>query len=306
MMQCLLLSLLDWGHSDMPSRNLEIGQFQIGDLIMGRHTMFKVESLDIGNYDVNVQDYQAQSSNELRFGQDTLKPTPIQMTIHLTKNKILENVAGLMGSSKILNFDNDPQLGDIQREWRAEDIFSEWNQIKPLYFRGGDGVTKMFFGRPGKFGYTLHRLVDSAYYNITAEFRRSDTFAYSETEYYANLDLPDTPANFFLTRGNAPSWIRVIMWGPMTNPVIHFGTSQIALDWTLAADELVELTSYPWLGRRIINSDGLSLAAKTDTYLEKVKIYDHAPIEIYWSSSGAITSNSKMRVYWHDAYQLLD
>jgi hypothetical protein len=59
------------------NRNLERGQYQLGDLIMGPYTPFKVESIDIGNYDMNAQDTQKQMSSEIDFGQDTLKPAPL-------------------------------------------------------------------------------------------------------------------------------------------------------------------------------------------------------------------------------------
>lgn len=290
----------------MPSRNLEPGQFQIGNLIMGTYTLYSVEALDIGNYDVNVQDSQVQASNDIKFGQDTLKPSPLQLTINFRKNKQLVNVSALLSNPAELNFDNDPELADLQREWRAEDVMLQWGATKPLYFCGTDGITRMFFGRPGKFAYKLHKIVDSQFYACQAEFRRLDTFAHSEIEWF-RVFSPSTPDTVELTRGNAPSWVRFLITGPANHPIINFGTHQIELDYDIPAGQVVEISSYPW-SRRAVTSTGLSVAAyiiSDNPYLDKVRFNDHEEKEISWTATGT-TGDSKMTLLWHDTYQLLD
>lgn len=292
----------------MPSKNLEPGQFQIGNLVMGPYSPYKIEAMDIGNYDVNVQDFQAQSSNELRFGQDTLKPAPVQLTINVLVNKTHAGVAALTGDTRVLNFANDPKLDDLQREWRAEEIMQEWGAIKPLFFCGTDGVTRLFFGRPGKFAYKNHKITDSMYHIVTAEFRRSDTFAYSEQEYFESLPEPDEPQTVTLTRGNAGSWVRILILGPADTPVINFGTKQLTLHWAIPAGVAVEINSYPWSGRRVVATNGLSLAAyleiTPDPYLDKLLLSVNNDTVISWHATGT-TSESGMSLLWHDAYQVM-
>ena len=81
--------------SDITNRNLEAGQYQLGDFIFGRYTWFVVEKFDVGGYDVNVQDFQAVLSDEIRFGSDSLKALPIQLTINALINRTLPHVAAL-------------------------------------------------------------------------------------------------------------------------------------------------------------------------------------------------------------------
>lgn len=292
----------------MPTRNLEPGQFQIGDTIMGEFTMYKVESLDIGNYDVNVQDSQAQSSSTIDFGIDTFKPAPIQMTINLLVNKMLPNVAAAVNSTKVLNFDNDPNLDRLQEEWRAEETLMEWGEMKPLYFCGTDGITRQFFGRPGKFSYRKARIINDVYYVITAEFRRADTYAYSEQEWFVPFLNVATPQTISLNRGSAPSPVRILIFGPANHPVITWGTKTLSLDWDIPAGKVAEITSYPWLGRRVVDSDGLSLAAyltiSNEPYLDRLKLYHRSEIDISWNAVGT-TADSKMIVLWHDGYQVM-
>ncbi|AEK07474.1 minor tail protein [Mycobacterium phage Rope] len=290
----------------MPSKNLEPGQFQIGNLVMGYYTMYSIERFDIGNYDVNVQDSQAQASNFIRFGQDTLKPAPVQLTINFRKNRQMANVSALLKDPVVLNFDNDPGLGDLQREWRAEDVMLEWGATKPLYFCGSDGITRMFFGRPGKLAYQLQRVVDSLYYQCQAEFRRLDTFAYSETEWYHRFELNE-PETLTLTRGNAPSWVRFLIQGPAKHPIINFGYHQLELDYDIPEGEIVEISSYPW-SRRAVTSAGNSVAAYLigeDPYLEHVRFNDHEAKEISWNATDT-NENTSMVLLWHDAYQILE
>lgn len=288
------------------NRNLEPGQYQIGNLILGPFTPFKIEAIDIGNYDVNVQDHQAQMSNEIRFGADTLKPAPLQLTINVMVNRAIPNIAGLTSSTKTLNFENDPNLADLQREWRAEDVMQEWGAIKPLLFCGSDGVTRQFYGRPGKFAYQKHRQVDSSFYICQAEFRRSDTFAYSNIEYYVDLQ-PNSPRTLTRVNGNADSWVRFLIVGPAKHPVINWGTRQIELDWDIPEDVIVEISSYPWQ-RRVVDSNGLSLAAYIVTdrpYLDTIRFPFNDPLLVSWHATG-LGADSRMRILWNDAYQVMD
>ena len=282
---------------------LEVGQYKIGNLVMGPYTPFKIESIDIANYEINAQDFQTQSSDELRFGTDTLKPAPIQLTINVLANRPLHNIRGLINQNSTMTF-NEPTLSDLQREWRAEDIRFQWGALKPLLFCGTDGITRQFYGRPGKFTYKMQRQVRSDYYQAIAEFRRADTLCYSDTEYYVTLS--NTPTNYTRVRGDAPSWVRFLITGPVTNPVIDFGAQQLSLDTVIPAGKLVEISSYPW-ARRIVNSDGLSLAAynsSADPYLDKIKFQAGVTTQISWTGTG-LTGASNIKLFWRDAYQVM-
>lgn len=298
----------------MPTnRNLEPGQFQIGELVMGPYTPFKVESVDIGNYDVNAQDTQKQMSNEIDFGQDTLKPAPLQMTINFLKNRQLPNIAALTNDIRTFNFDNDPNLGELQAEWRDETVLMNPGVLKPLLFCATDGITRQFFGRPGKFSYKKHRIEGSLYYICQAEFRRSDTFAYSNTEYYIDFN-PDVPQTITRVNGDAPAWIRFLLVGPLNHPIINFGGRQIEIDTSenypsgiLPDGAAIEVSSYPH-ERRVVDSNGFSLAARIVTdrpYLDSLRFPNNDPTVISWTATN-LGPNSRMRLTWHDGYQVMD
>lgn len=300
------------------NRNLERGQYQLGDTVMGPYTPFKVESIDIGNYDLNVQDTQNQMSNEIVFGQDTLKPASLQMTINVLANRALPHIAALTNDVRVLDFSDDPNLSDLQREWRAEETLMNWGVIKPLLFCGSDGIVRQFFGRPGKFTYKKHKQIDSLYYQCQAEFRRSDTFAYSDTEFYVDF-YRDVPQTITRVNGNASSWVRFFLVGPFTHPVINFGSRQIEIDTThpdlasiypgglVPEGVSIEISSYPW-ERRVVDSNGISLAAYIVTdrpYLDTIKFPANNPTVISWTAA-AWGDETRMRLMWHDAYQVMD
>lgn len=298
----------------MPTnRNLEPGQYQLGELVMGPYTPFKIEDVDIGNYDVNAQDTQKNLSNEIDFGQDTLKPAPLQMTINVLKNRQLPNIAALTNDIRVFNFDNDPNLSDLQAEWRDESVLMNPGILKPLLFCGTDGITRQFFGRPGKFAYKRHRQAGSLYYICQAEFRRSDTFAFSNQEYYVDFN-PDAPQTLTRVNGNAPAWIRFLLVGPLNHPTINFGDRQIELDTSeiypggiLPAGKAIEISSYPH-ERRVVDSDGYSLASYIVTdrpYLDQLRWQVQEPTVISWTATN-LGPTSRMRLTWHDGYQVMD
>ena len=290
----------------MTDRNLTPGQFQVDNLIMGPYTPFRVDKMDIANYEINDQSYQKPMSNEINFGQDTLKPAPVTLTINLMVNKTLQNVAALTTDIRELNFDDDPNLGDIQEVWRAEDVMQEWGEQKALLFCGSDGIVRQYYGRPGKFTYQKHRIVNSQYYVITAEWRRSDTFAYSNVEYFDTCNPLEVKT---ITRqfGNASSWLRFFIFGPANHPIITWGSRQIELDWNIPAGVGVEISSYPW-ERRVVDSNGLSLAAYIVTdkpYLDTIKFPKKTPMGLSFNATGT-NADSKLVLAWQDAWQVMD
>lgn len=288
--------------------SLSPGQFMLGGLVMGEYTPFSVEKMDVANYQLNVQDYQVQGTNDLKFGQDTLKPMPVQLTINVRVNRLHQGVAALTRESRILNFDKDPNLDDLQRVWRSSGILANWNTIAPLYFCGGDGVTRQFFGRPGKFSYQRQFIIDSLYYICQAEFRRSDTFGYRATETYVTF-LPNAPQIVLGTGGTAPSWTRWIIYGPADTPIINYGGKQFQLNYNILPGDAVEISSYPW-SRRVINLAGQSLSpylvSMDNLYLDdeswKKDNFDNT--EISWGATGT-NADSKMVMLWYDAYQVM-
>jgi hypothetical protein len=256
-----------------------------------------------------MQDYQVAGTNEIKFGQDTLKPMPLQMKINVRVNKLHEGMAALVRETRSLNFDNDPNLSDLQREWRAPGVLGNWNVIKPLYFCGTDGITRQFFGRPGKFAYKKHKIRASQYYQCTAEFRRSDTFGYEQIESYVQL-APNSPQILFGTRGTAPSWSRWLIYGPANVPIIDFGNKQWQLNYNILPGDVVEVSSYPW-SRRVLNLAGQSLSPylQSNDYLylddESWKIQNSTNTEVSWNATGT-NADSKLIMLWYNGYQVMD
>lgn len=288
-------------------RNLEPGQFMLGNLIFGEFTLISVEDLDVIAYELNAQDYQVQGSNEIRFGQDTFKAMPLQMKLHVRVNRINQRVAALTQDFRALNFDEDPSIIDLQREWRAPDTLGQWDVMKPLYFCGPDGVTRLFWGRPGKFQYKKQRIKNSQYYDCTAEFRRSDTLGYSMIEYFYEFD-PNASSIIHGAGGTAPCWVRALIYGPANVPIINFGSVQIQLNYNIEVGDVVEISSYSW-ERRCINLAGFSLAPYLqfpDGFdLSQIQLDNSSDLEVSWTATD-LTSDSKMVLAWHKAYQVLD
>ena len=272
--------------------NLKPGQYQIGDFVFGYDTMFNVEKFDnASGWDVNVQDFQSLSSDELRFGTDTLKPQPIQLTINARTNYAMTNMLALTNDSRELDF-TDRQIGQFIREWRADDVRFQWGQLKPLWICREDGRLLRVYGRPGKVAVARlpHKGQSRA---IVAEFRRSDTLFYNEYEWFTNVkptEIVTITRAIDLDMGDAPSWLRLFLVGPMTHPIISVGNITVELDYSLENGEVVEISSYPW-ERRVISLDtGQSLAAALiSPYLDKLSFPADSAIEVSWTATNINT-----------------
>jgi hypothetical protein len=278
----------------MPTdRHLEPGQYQIGEFVFGRYTLFTVEQFDIGGYDVNVQDYQSQSSDELRFGSDSLKPLPIQMTLNALSNFALPNVVAHMKNPPEMNFDDDRMIGRFIREWRADPVRTKWGELKYLLVCRKDGRVIRVYGRPGKLAVTKMPTHGSVQ-KLVCEFRRSDTLAYNDFEWYVSPPHTDKiviPRSNERVDGDGPSWLRFLLFGPMTHPVITLGKGPpIDLNVTLGPEDVIEISSYPWARRVIRLNDGRSFSADlVSPYLDKLYFYPQTAIELSWTATSINT-----------------
>ncbi len=263
--------------------NLVPGQYQIGDLIMGRHTAYKVTGFDIQPYGVAAQDYQVPFEDITRFGNDQITPGPINLSIEVLQNRWISEKPDT--GQYLIN----GSLSELQRIWRGDEIRYSWGEMMPLYFCGRDGITKAIYGRPGKFTYPKGVMnadgepIDHCY-EVIAEFRRGDTIAYAAEEVYTEVLQQDAPTIVYQA-GNANSWVRILLTGPMTNPVITIGDQQVKLDLELEDGEVLEVSSYPWR-RRVVDSNGINQRAQMTgvNYLNKLIIPWGVPVPVRWTS----------------------
>lgn len=265
-------------------KNLVPGQMQLGDIVMGYGTNIKLESVEINADDIDAQDYQVPKTSEKRFGQDNFKPSTIELKMQLLNDRLLPD----WESSKPNFWHSMPTINDLKNEWRFDEGRQVWGQMKPLYICSKlDGIPKIVFGRPGQFKYKF----DDEYNHgevieIMADYRRADTLAYSAVEFVTEVDLGEAPTTIVRSGGDADTWLRIVGYGPISNPVINIGSEQIKLDIEIDDDEAFEISSYPWQ-RRVINSDRLNLSANLsgDTrYLDKLILPAKTFTFIRWTS----------------------
>lgn len=291
------------------SDTLRPHQFAIGDLVFGKYTPYQVENIDIQSYNVNAMDFQVNRSDEVRMGIDTLQAGPIVFTLNVLLNKQHENVAALTGGRipAGIKAEHDALLTRLQTEWKADDVRSSWGEMKPIYFCDGNGKTKRIYGRPRKFQYSARRQ-NSQIQKVQAEFQRADTLAHDNVETYVELHKNANPVYVGRAGGDAPCWMRILLYGPIEHPTITIGNEQIELDEAIAADTVVEISSYPWM-RRAINSDNENLRAKLigkTQYLDQMRLPVGAYVPMRWSDQANATWTSIPGSGWTDRYTYLD
>ena len=267
----------------MTYKNLIPGQYQIGDLVLGRGTSILVNEFEAQAYDMNVQDYQVGMADETRFGMDQIKPTTIQMKMSVLYNELLDAY-----KHTDPNFWKDhPRIEHLASAWRADYIRKRPGEMIPLYLCGKNNEERIVFGRPGQFQASkLMAQVQGQAVDCMAEFRRADILNYGIKENAIEILRNDSHTEIHRTEGDAPSWIRLIASGPMTNPVFTIGEHEIRLNHSIKDGELIELSSYPWQ-RRIIDSNRVNLAAYATgsmPYLDRISLQPNRPTAVRWSS----------------------
>jgi hypothetical protein len=285
------------------TRNLRPYQWQIGDLVFGPYTSYPILGVNPASYNVNAQDYQVALSDETRMAQDTLQAQPITFTIGVRDNAPVPNMANMLPADLITK--SSRLLTALQSEWKGNEVRLQWGALKPLIFCDGYGSVRRVYGRPRKFQYTRKRR-GSSFHKVTCEYARADTLSHSDIEYAAALELNTGPETFTRLGGDADSWLRVLLTGPQTNPIVVIGNLQIQLQTVIAAGVQVEVNSYPWT-RRIIDSNGVNgrtwMIGNTK-YLDQLHIPPNTPLPMSWSATGT-TSASACTVLWRDAYNTI-
>ena len=290
-------------------------QYQLGSSIFGRGTEIPVSNVEIQPYNVNAQDFQISRTDENRFGIDTLAPAPIIFTMAVMENYPLEPVAqfGTIIDSLI---NRGSLLSSLAHGWKSTDTRRVWGATVPLLFCDADGTVLRIYGRPGKFMYKPRVSNRNLWIDIQAEFRRGDTFAHSDIEYYVGspddptgaTGLPPGHAPVLAARGygDAPAWVRILFTGPMTHPVVQYGANTIELDVTIPAGKSLEINTYPW-SRRVVDSDGINWRAKVigDTkYLDQINFPAGENINISWTCGGADTTTG-LYFMWREAHNVI-
>lgn len=294
-------------------KNLVAGQWQLGNLVLGRGTNILVETADVAPYDINAQDYQVARSDEKNFGFDSFAPTTIQIQFQILNNRLLPGWEGL-----IPNFWHSmPTVEDLAFEWRGDDVRNRWGQMKPIYHRSRlDNIEKVIFGRPGQFTYTW----DDEYnrgevVKALGEFRRGDTLAYGIRENAIVLNQANPEAVINGTAGKAPSWMRLLIEGPINHPVITLTnlfrqTTPVVvdLDYNIPAGMIVEISGYPW-SRRVVNNANPPVALPRNLvgespYLDKLRFDFNSVVEVSYTGT-AQTADTQVAVLFRDGYQVI-
>lgn len=285
-------------------------QYKIGDTVFGKFTDIKIVEVQVQPYNVNNQDFQLPRSDEVRFGIDTLAPGPLMFKMSVLNNYGLESMEGLTGEvvNDALFAGGRSIISKLANEWKASPVRASWNLMKPITYCSDDGITRRVYGRPGKFAYVPSEMND-CWYDVQAEFRRADTNAYNDIEYYVEVSRGDNPT-WIMQDGDAPTWFRVLFYGPIHHPVVTVGANQIELDVDIPAGVMLEVSSYPWM-RRVVDSNGVNWRTKvvgSTRYLDQCMIPANEMIPIRWTDTDTvgITWTELPNTKWSENVDFLD
>ena len=296
---------------------MEPYQYQLGSVVFGRGTQIPVSKADIQPYNVNNQDFQVQRADENRFGIDTLAPSPIIFTMSVLNNAPLSSMSGFQSGPMPddLFANNNYALNELAKEWKNPSVRSSWGSTVPLLFCDRDRNVRRIYGRPGKFAHAPRNKAGESWIDVQAEFRRADTYAHSDIEYFVGhpTDLskglpPDNTTTVTASRldGDGDSWLRVLIYGPATHPVITYGALTLELSSVIPAGVMVEVSSYPW-ARRVVDSNNINRRTEVignTLYLDQIKFPSATDMNIHWTCTGGDTG-TQLYFLWREAYNVV-
>jgi hypothetical protein len=220
-------------------------------------------------------------------------------------NHPMINVIALGGGSTPFNMEANQRklLHDLATAWRGDDVKQSWGSLKALKFCGPDGITKRVYGRPRKFQYSKSTR-NNQFWSVQAEFARVDTMAHDDTETYLELTKNAAPVWVEREYGDLPCWLRILVYGPCTNPRITIGDNEVEVTVTVGTGKVLEISSYPW-ERRVVDSDGYNWRAKMsgDTkYLDQLSLPLNEVVPMQYTTG---TGTGQCFVLWRDTYSVL-
>ncbi len=283
------------------------GQYKIGDIEFGKGTMIQILNVESISYDITPGDRPLPMSDEIRFTKDYVKPGVIQFGIAVLNNRLLESVMDEFSDLDTPIHSGTTLLEDFKKEWRADEIRSQWGWVKPLHYKAV-GQRRVVYGRPRNFA--SDRLRDKVeWFGITCSYQLADSLSYDEDYNYSAI-LPTTGStpggSIARGGGKAPSWIEAYVIGPCSSPVITLGPYVITLNYNIPAGQIVEINSYPWT-RRAITSTGVNighLMIGSSPYLEDIRFPAGANWDLQLKGSGT-NANTRLLVQWQEAHYAL-
>lgn len=290
-------------------------QYQLGGVIFGRNTEIIIQKTDIQPYNVATQDTSVPRSDETRFGIDNLLPGNIVFSMSVMENAPMLSMEALTGQyvDDILDL-GDTKLPLLAKTWKARTTRMTWGASMPLLCCDRTGNVRRIYGRPGKFTHASRYSDNTLWIDVMAEFRRMDTYAHNDIEYYVahptidGIGLPPGASPVIAERGegDADAWLRVLIEGPATHPVISYGGNAIELNSVIPAGVIVEVSSYPWQ-RRLVDSLGINRRTEmigATKYLDQLQFAAGTDIAVSWEATGT-TSDSGLFFLWREAYNVI-
>lgn len=279
------------------------GQYQIGTLVFGNATMFPVSNFDTSGYSVTPGDFQPARSDNLNFGNDYFTPASVSWEMAVLRNKWMPYRAADRGDMTLGQLPGGIRAVDeLARQWRADEIRGIYGAVKPIIYRR-DGVDRRFYGRPRRFASSA-RTMKSEWINIVCDYQRADLFTYSEQQYAVVATVPRQLYPLQRFDGNAPAWYELYIQGPITNPIVNINGQETVITTTVAAGQLLVLSSYPW-DRRIVRSDGLTMRSQlTRPYMDEMLMQPGMNGVMLYDGAGT-TSATKVTILWREAYNTL-
>lgn len=285
-------------------------QWELGGVVFGVDSPVQHEAdATPGTYSWRTQDQQTPGRDANSFGRDLIEPGTWAF-------KLFVDGKDEANALEILE-----DLGDI---WRGDDVRSRVGAVKELRYRLG-GRTRVCYGRPRRFDYTLNNAFMSGYIPVTADFKMASELYFDDFENYIdvgflqpttggfeapfitpltteNIGGPNVPYTFAVG-GRKPTPMMIDFKGPLTNnPSLQIDGRFVAqLQRDVPDGVTVTVDARPWVSAVYREDDaGVAGILSPRSRMPDMKLSVGTHVATLGGSSP--TGTGKCRIRWRPAY----
>lgn len=283
-------------------------QWELGGFVFGLDAPIQHEAdASPGTYTWRTQDSQSPGRDANSFGRDLIEPGTWAFRLFTD----MQNEAGALETLE--------ELGDI---WRGDGVRETSGAVMPLRYRLA-GRTRVCYGRPRRFDYTLDNQFMTGYVPITADFKLASELYFDDFESYIDVGfLAPTTGGFevpfetplttemtgvhvpysFSVGGRKPTPMVMDFHGPLTNASLQIdGVYVVQFQNDIPADTVVTIDARPWVSS-IYREDGEGVAGLLSPLSRMPDMKLSPGMHVATLGGASPTGTGKCRIRWRGAY----
>lgn len=283
-------------------------QWELGGVVFGVDSPVGHEAdATPGTYSWRTQDQATPGRDAISFGRDLIEPGTWAFRLFVDQKN--ESTALTV-------------LEQLNHVWRAKGVRDTAGAVMPLRYRLGDR-TRVCYGRPRRFDYTLNNQFMSGYIPVTADFKLTSELYFDDFESYIDVGfLAPTTGGFeapvvtpltteaspaqvpytFAVGGVEDAPMMIDFHGPLSDVSLQIdGQYVVQLQQDVAHDTVLTVDARPWVSA-VYRQDGGGVAGVLSPRSRMPDMVLSPGTHVATLGGASSTGTGKCRIRWRSAY----